>query len=615
MKKIIIILLGLVLAVPALAETISQTKATDAAAAFFNKGVATRSSVKPFLVWTGGNGTRAPYAPPFYVFNNPNGGWVVISGEDSGRAILAWSDKGLFDPNDMAESTAAWFDEYANQINWARARQLSQTDASLKEWSDLLEGRIRRTPTPVTVLDNMATWNQSSPYNQSCPRISAGEVSYSTGTRTYTGCVATATAIVMRHYTHPAQGTGTVGGYASYISADDINPSPAAPSVDLGADPDVYDWANMPLGTPSTDIQKAAVAKLMFQIGLAVEMKYGTSGSSSYQRKIQTALINNFDYDPSMRIVNRKDCDGSQWLGLFKTELDAGRPLIIAGRKSDGTGGHEFVAEGYDSDDNIRINWGWGGSSNGYFTLSYFKTTAGDNSGSDYRYGQTILIGIKPNEGGPSSNGLRIYDTGFYLLSEPDFANPENDFNVYLRVLNPSGVAAPCSLRVYVADYKGTQLGISSVSAWNWASNLETNQYITRNAQNPWACDLRNRPTPVFGDKLIACYKNTAGDYIQLPGRDDAYNNDIPLFDEPVIAVRDGGVYSVGDYFDFRIVNTRTPVSGMTVVWSLDGETVEPDVTTGQTYKKLTAAGDHVVKAVVTIGVETQTLVQKIRVE
>lgn len=612
MKKIVAILFVLALCVPALADTVSLTKATEAASAFFSAGAQTRAAgVTPQLVWMGSQMTRSPYAAPFYVFNNPQGGWIVIAGEDSGNAVLGWSDKGSFNPNDLPVNAAAWFEEYANQITWARTHFLPQSESSAREWSDLLEGRLRQTPTPVRVLDNMATWNQSFPYNQLCPRISGSEVSYSTGTRTYTGCVATATAIVMRHYNYPANGTGTVGGYAKYISAEDIDPSPEAPSVDLGADVDGYDWASMPLGAPSTDAQKAAVAKLMFQIGLAVEMRYGTSGSSSYQRKIQTALINNFGYDPSMRMVNRKDYDGSAWLGLFKSELDADRPLIIAGRKSDGTGGHEFVAEGYDSDDNIRINWGWGGSSNGYFALTYFKTTAGDNSGSDYRYGQTILIGIKPNEGGAASNGLRIYDNGFYLLTEPDFSDPEKDFNVFLSIVNPSGAAAPCSLRVYVADYTGALQGISSVSAWNRA-DLAPNTYISK---NPWACDLRYRMTPVLGDKLIACYQNAAGDYVRLPGRGDSFNEEIPLFDEPVIAVRDGGVYSVGEYFDFRIVNTRTPSSGMTVVWTLDGETVEPDGTTGQTYRKLTAAGNHTVKAVLTIAGETRTLVQEIRVE
>ena len=612
MKKIVAILFVLALSIPAMADTVSLTKATDAASAFFNAGSQTRAGrVTPQLVWMGAEVTRSPYSAPFYVFNNPQGGWIMIAGEDSGHAILGWSDEGRFDPSDLPANAAAWFEEYANQITWARTHFLPQSESSAREWSDLLEGRLRRTPTPVRILDNMATWNQSSPYNQLCPRISDSEVSYSTGTRTYTGCVATATAIVMRHYSHPAQGTGTVGGYAKYISAEDIDPSPAAPSVDLGADVDGYDWASMPLGAPSSDAQKAAVAKLMFQIGLAVEMRFGTGGSSSYQRKIQTALINNFGYDPSMRMVNRKDYDGSAWLGLFKSELDAGRPLIIAGRKSDGTGGHEFVAEGYDSDDNIRINWGWGGSSNGYFALTYFKTTAGDNSGSDYRYSQTLLIGIKPNEGGDASNGLRIYDTGFYLLSEPDFTDPEKDFNVFLSIVNPSGAAAPCSLRVYVANYTGALQEISSVSAWNRA-DLAPNTYISK---NPWACNLRYYTTPVFGDKLIVCYKNTAGDYVRLPGRGETFNDEIPLFDEPVIAVKNNGVYSVGEYFDFHIVNTRTPSSGMTVVWTLDGETVEPDGTTGQTYLKLTAAGDHIVKAVVTIGGETQTLIQEIHVE
>lgn len=414
MKKIIIILLGLALAIPSFADTVSENKATDAAAAFFNKGVATRSAVKPFLVWTGGNGTRAPYAPPFYVFNNPNGGWVVISGEDSGRAILAWSDKGLFDPNDMAESTAAWFDEYANQINWARARQLTPSDASLKEWSDLLEGRIRRTPTPVKEL-GLATWNQGSPYNQNCPRISDGVVSYSEGTRTKTGCVATATAIVMRYYRHPAKGTGTVGGYASYIDSSDIKPSPVAPTVDLDADMDGYDWANMPLDSPSgwNSTQKEAVAKLMFHIGLAVEMEYGTKSSGSFQRKIHRALLEHFDYDPSMRIYSRGECNQSAWLELFKSELDANRPVIIAGRKSNGDGGHEFIAEGYDSEDNIRINWGWGGSQNGYFALTYFKTSAQDASGSDYRYSQTILTGIQPN-----ASGQELYSIGLHFQEQ-----------------------------------------------------------------------------------------------------------------------------------------------------------------------------------------------------
>ncbi len=603
MKKTIITLLILALSISVYADTISQLKATDAAKAFFNDNNATRSGVSPVLVWTGGDGTRAPYAPPFYVFNNPNGGWVVISGEDSGRAILAWSDKGVFDPITLPDNAAAWFEEYANQINWARAHQLTPSEETIKEWADLLDGRIRKT----TGKDlGTANWNQSAPYNNYCPRINAGAVSYSTGTKTLTGCVATATAIVMRFHSKPDKGTGTVGGYASYIDSDDITPSPTAPTVNLDEDSG-YDWSVMPLGTPSSDEQIAAVAKLMYHVGLAVKMEYGTKGSSASQINVHKALVDNFDYDASMHIMRRSDYSATEWLNAIKTELDADRPIIFAGRK--GNSGHEFVVDGYNAEDLVKINWGWGGAYNGYFSLSSLKTTPGDNSGGDYRYDQSILIGIKPDAGGQEAYSLRLYDTGVSLVSEPNLASPSTTFNVKVRVLNAGGkaISETCTLRVYVADYSNDLKGSASgpATSSSWATN-------TVKTWNPWACNLQNRTKPLLGDKLIVCYKNTNGDFVQIRGESD--NDNIPLFDIPFIAVKDGGRYSVGEYIDFKIVNSRTASADMTVAWTFDGEDVELDLVTGQANKKLTAPGTHTIKAVVTINGETQTLVQKILV-
>lgn len=607
MKKIVAILFVLALSLPAMADTVSLTKATDAASAFFNAGSQTRAGrVTPQLVWMGAEVTRSPYSAPFYVFNNPQGGWIMIAGEDSGHAILGWSDEGRFDPSDLPANAAAWFEEYANQITWARTHFLPQSEASAREWSDLLEGRLRRT---VGKELGTATWNQGEPYNNNCPRINSGEVSYSSGTKTFTGCVATATAIVMRYHKHPAKGIGSVGGYTSYIDLTDINPSPTAKTVNLGDDSG-YDWEVMPISTPVTDTAIAAVAKLMFHVGLAVKMEYGTKGSSASQINVHKALVDNFYYDPSMHIMHRSDYSATEWLNAIKAELDDDRPIVFSGRK--GNSGHEFVVDGYNSEDQVRVNWGWGGVNNAYYSLSFLKTTPGDNSGGDYRYNQSILIGIKPATGGQEAYSLRLYNTGFSLISEPNLASPSTSFNVKVSILNSGGkaISETCSLRVYVADYSNTLQGGSSAIATT--TSWETSIFKT---WSPWACNLKNRTTPLLGDKLVVCYKNKNGDFVQIRGESDSYNDNIPLYDIPFIAVKDGGHYSVGDYYDFKIINTRTTPANISVGWYFDGDQIELDSITGQANKKLTEAGDHIVKAVVTIAGETQTLIQEIHVE
>ena len=53
---------------------------------------------------------------------------------------------------------------------------------------------------------------------------------------------------------------------------------------------------------------------------------------------------------------------------MLKAELDAQRPVYYAGCSEEGC--HAFVCDGYASDDYFHFNFGWGGSSNGYYVLS-----------------------------------------------------------------------------------------------------------------------------------------------------------------------------------------------------------------------------------------------------
>lgn len=80
-----------------------------------------------------------------------------------------------------------------------------------------------------------------------------------------------------------------------------------------------YDWANMPnsLTSSSTPAQVNAVATLMYQCGVAVDMDYNTllnNGSGAYalmynhglnHHCAENALRNNFKYTPSLVSLHR----------------------------------------------------------------------------------------------------------------------------------------------------------------------------------------------------------------------------------------------------------------------------------------------------------------------
>jgi hypothetical protein len=52
---------------------------------------------------------------------------------------------------------------------------------------------------------------------------------------------------------------------------------------------------------------------------------------------------------------------------MLKDQFDIGWPVYYSGFSNDG--GHAFVCDGYDDNDLFHFNWGWGGSSDGWFVI------------------------------------------------------------------------------------------------------------------------------------------------------------------------------------------------------------------------------------------------------
>jgi len=174
-----------------------------------------------------------------------------------------------------------------------------------------------------------------------------------------------------------------------------------------------YDWANMldkyDASNPNwNEAQGKAVSVLLKDIGVACEMRYGTQaagGSASDTYKAMKALANHFGYDAYMQYIKHKYYTDEEWDNIIYSELESGRPVMLGGNGANGSGGHEFVCDGF-KDGLFHINWGWSGVSDGYYQMTGpgmipgGSGSGGAGDGASYGYDLEAAIGIRPSEGG-----------------------------------------------------------------------------------------------------------------------------------------------------------------------------------------------------------------------
>ena len=336
----------------------------------------------------------------FYIFAPVKGkGFVIVAADDRVRPVLAYS----FHNNAMRDSMAPgldwWLNGWQQQVDELRKEKGGERN---EEWQQLLAGN--GIPRSLTAVAPMITtqWDQEAPYNDSCPtRIESGS-----NVRALTGCVATAMAQVMKYWNYPVHGTG-IHTYNS-VSFFGYGYTFGEQTANFGAT--VYDWDNMPnsLTTASPDVQKAAVATLMYHCGVACDMYYGSAfngGSGSTlinipnlrQGNALNGMIKYFGYSSSATGMERIKYDDNSWTALVRGELDASRPIIY-GSVPQYSSGHCFVCDGYDDENRYHFNWGWSGDGDGFFTLNSLTPNIGPYS-YDFTSGQQMLVGIQPHTG------------------------------------------------------------------------------------------------------------------------------------------------------------------------------------------------------------------------
>lgn len=397
MKRIITSMTLLAMTLTAIAKPVSPRLASEVADFFFQNASLRMTEMQNMYLFTPESGR----------------GYVLVSADDCVRPVLAYSPSGAFDPNAMPEHVRQWIDGYVREIDAIIASGIAPSVAVEAEWNYYLGDAPKALGD--TVAPMLTTqWNQAPYYNLLCPYDTYDSM------YTYSGCTATATAQIMKYWNHPAVGWGSYGYYhdlygLQYAIFDTTH----------------YRWNLMPdvVNSLSDSAEIMAVAELMYHVGVAVRMNYGTRGSgaavNSYgianYPSAETALKTYFKYSPMLSGVFKSDYDDYGWDSIMGAEIDAGRPVLYAGH--DSSGGHAFVLDGYstfdvyaDSTDTVgvptrffHVNWGWGGAYDGYYTITNLAPGSGGIGGNatyTFNMNNSAVIGIQPSV--PSSDSVAV---------------------------------------------------------------------------------------------------------------------------------------------------------------------------------------------------------------
>ena len=380
------------------AKRITQWQAQQQAYSFWGKQMPQKAKAKSRTA------TTASPSDAYYVFNNDAGGFVIIAGDDAVTPVLGYTSTGSFDAENLPDGLKDLLKSYERQIAALGDNYVANQTATRAGFTG-------------EKLLNTAKWNQGNPFNKYTPN------------NYVTGCVATAGAIVMKHHGYPAKGTGS---HSYTWNGQDL-------TANFEHD---YDWANMPTKyTVGNDEAFDGVARLMSDLGVAVEMKYAKGGSGASMEDLLTALKKYFGYSKYARLLAIADLGAEVWNDRLRAEIDANRPILYSAVDSN-KGGHSFVIDGY-KDESFSVNWGWGGYCDGFYRIGALNPeTGGKPLGDQYNLSQSAVFSLQPSDGEEVISNLGFIKVDGYLetmnMNVTD-VKADKKLNLYLLPLQSQG--------------------------------------------------------------------------------------------------------------------------------------------------------------------------------
>lgn len=333
---------------PLLAE-VTESDAVAAAKAFFDqrRGVNRRASVKDVSALSVISETSE-----YFNVSRSGGGFVLVAKKEGNIPVIGYSDTGEFD---SASAPAAYV-----------AAAVTANVGNDAEYMALYGNVV-----PVAPLLGEIAWNQSEPYNSQCPMAKEINSDVMSEIRCPAGCVPVALGQIMAYHKFPES----------------------------------YDWSKiLPHYTVTSDVDAInEVARLLHDIGVSVNARYGLLATSAYDNDVVENLPGDMGYSPMMTKWTLEYYNPAARRSIIQEELMAKRPVYVSGNSTDS--GHAFVCDGIDADGYLHINWGWGGNSNGYYhplVLAPSGQQGLGSTGSHYNNSTQFITEIRRAEAGDS---------------------------------------------------------------------------------------------------------------------------------------------------------------------------------------------------------------------
>ena len=493
MRRGILLLLSFILiASAASARTINEKKAKKIAIDFLTSKRHINTDVmicNPYV------STRSVVSEAgYYIFNSTDGkGFAIVAAEDELPEIIGYSATGHIDSQSMSDGLKLFLESYSQYVEDIRKGVAIASDYSATRSSTL----------PAEVEPIVKTqWNQPAPYNKYCPDDCPA------------GCVAVAMGQIMNYHKWPNIGTG-----ASFTTYN-------GKAISVVFSKSEYRWDLMKNTTKELkeDEEAAdAVAKLLFDCGIALKMNYSKNGSSAFNENVPLALFNFFGYKHTTLVYDSPDYYSSkeEWLVKMKQEIVDGRPIYYSASSPKGGGqdaaGHAFVISGYDEKDLVHVNWGWGGKDNGYYDI--FRLDPGAYAFTD---GQTAIYGIVPNTDGIDGDYLPLPAISTIETDATELASigtGYESFNISVgKIFNFNPISAKWSYGIGLYDNNGNFM--KKIQTGNFSITLEPYYYRQDIA---FACSL---PSDIQdGEYIVKMFFKYDGNYVEPRVEGGAMNN------------------------------------------------------------------------------------------
>lgn len=456
------------------AKRITQWQAQQQAYSFWGKQMPQKARAKSRAA------TTASRSDAYYVFNNDAGGFVIIAGDDAVTPVLGYTSTGSFDAENLPDGLKDLLKSYERQI------------AALGDNYVANQTATRAAFTGENLLKT-AEWNQMAPFNKYTPN------------NYVTGCVATAGAIVMKHHGYPAKGTGS----HSYT----WNGKTLSANFEH-----TYDWASMSVKYDGTnDAAFDGVARLMADLGVAVEMQYSKSGSGAYIGNLITAMQKYYGYSKLTYLASIDDMEAEAWNAKLRGEIDANRPILYSASDAS-AGGHSFIIDGY-KNESFSVNWGWGGYCDGFYKIGALNPeSAGKPTGDKYNVSQSAVFGMEPSDGTEKISGIGFLTNvgGLKMLNMniTDVKKGQNGVIFCAPIGNTGDQPYTGEAAVALMNAKGEMREIVSSSSQTF-NNLSSGSYY-----------------PSLSFNFVSTVDAEPGDYLAIVAKENGSSEYIELYDK-----------------------------------------------------------------------------------